>query len=219
MKQRIKPNLSPGGGSWVDPDFLPGEVKRNLLLHLKNSPLTATQSDSLLSFCNDMAQELDDSAEAFSLQRAQIQSVAANARRLLASLNGIGKPAREALSAHTDYLAFGTRPPISLPDTVKQAICRRDGDILSSSWDWISALEYSAEYAASKYQIDRQTKPEQLRAKDYLAKVANHIQVTTGKLPPKDRSSWFADFADCLCSFLALPAGPRIIASAVDAAR
>ena len=87
---------------------------------------------------------------------------------------------------------------------------------MSSTWDWVTALEQAAGYTAAQYKIDKQSKPEQMRARGYVSMLAQRVRELTGYPPPKDRSSWFADFATCLGRQLDLPIGPRIVASGIE---
>jgi hypothetical protein len=215
-----KPDLSSGCGGWVDPDFLPKQLRAELLLHLASSPLTSQQRESLLTFANDMGQMiLDGELQPGQEQREQIEKIATSARRLLANLNTLGEPARQALQAHADYLAFGTTPPVRLAPQVKAAIQSRDGNLLSSAWDWVAALELASEYTAKQYSVSRQNKPEEMRSRAYVSMLAGHVRDVTGALPPVDRSAWFAAFFEALAAHLNIPGGPRIVASGIDAAR
>ena len=152
-------------------------------------------------------------------QRKQIERVANEARRLLQALNQLSQPARDSLHAHTDYLAYGSRPPVELEQAVKAAIKQPGGSLLATGWDYVEALEKAAEYAAQQYTIDTTTKPEQSRARGFVSMLAEHVRGMTGKPPPKDKASWFACFAACLGEHLALPIGPRVIASGIIAIR
>ena len=217
---RVKPDFSCGGGDIVDPEFIPASVRRELLLHLERSRLTDSQKEALLVFANDIGQMVTDrETEPAKLQRTQIEAIEANARRLLASLAALGHPAREALHAHADYLAWGSAPPIELDQHIKAAIKHPNGSLLSSAWDWVAALEKAAEYTAAKYNIDKQSKPEQMRARGYVSLLAERVKELTGAAPPKDPASWFAGFAQCLGDHLGLPIGPRIVASGIEAIR
>lgn len=216
----LKPDFSCGDGGIVDPDFIPASVRDELMLHLVDSPLTELQKVGLLDFANNYGQMLmRRDHDPGQLQRAQIKAIEANARRLLASLNSLGKSARESLHAHTDYLAYGSAPPVELDEHIKDAIKQPHGSMLDSSWDWIAALEKAAAYTVERYEIDRQSKPEQMRARGFVSLQAEQIRNMTGELPPKDRSGWFAGFAECLGKHLGHSVGPRIVASGIDAAR
>ena len=46
MTTRAKPDFSVGGGGMVDPEFIPADVRRELLLHLEKSPLTGEQKNA-----------------------------------------------------------------------------------------------------------------------------------------------------------------------------
>lgn len=216
---RLKPDFSTGGGGLVDPEFIPASVRRELMLHLARSRLTENQKAALLTFANDMGQMLDRDSDPGKLQREQIEALETNARRLLASLTALGQPALEALHAHTDYLAFGSAPPVELDEDIKNAMKQPHGSLLSSAWDWVDALEKAASYAAGKYEIDKQSKPEQMRARGFVSLMAKQIQALTGAPPPKDPASWFSAFSVCLGNHLGLPIGPRVVASGIEATR
>jgi len=220
MTTRAKPDFYVGGGGMVDAEFIPADVRRELLLHLEKSPLSGEQKNALIEYANDMGQMvMDGELLPAQIQRTQIERVANEARRLLQALNQLSRPAREALHAHTDYLAYGSRPPVDLEPHVIAAIRQPDGSLLATGWDYVEALEKAAEYAAEQYTMDKTTKPEQLRARGYVSMLAEHVRDMTGKAPPKDKASWFACFAACLGEHLALPIGPRVVASGVTAIR
>lgn len=204
----------------VDPEFIPVHVRRELLLHLEKSPLSGEQRNALIEHANDMGQMvMDGELTPAKTQRKQIKSVASEARRLLQALNKLSAPAREALHAHTDYLAYGSRPPVELEQAVKAVIRQPGGSLLATGWDYVEALEKAADYAAEQYTIGTSTKLEQLRARGYVSMLAEHVRAMTGKVPPKDKASWFACFASCLGEHFALPIGPRIVASGITAIR
>lgn len=220
MTTRAKPDFSAGGGGMVDAEFIPAPVREELLRHLHKSPLTGEQKSALIKYANDIGQMvMDGELTPAQAQRKQIERVANEARRLLQALNQLSQPARDALHAHTDYLAYGSRPPVELEQAVKASIKQPGGSLLSTGWDYVEALEKAAEYAAQQYTIDTTTKPEQSRARGFVSMLAEHVRAMTGKAPPKDNASWFACFASCLGEHLALPIGPRIIASGIAAIR
>ena len=217
---RAKPDFSVGGGGIVDAEFIPAPVREELLRHLHKSPLTGEQKNALIEYANDIGQMvMDGELTPAQAQRKQIARVANEARRLLQALNQLSQPARDALHAHTDYLAYGSRPPVELEQAVKASIKQPGGSLLSTGWDYVEALEKAAEYAAQQYTIDTTTKPEQSRARGFVSMLAEHVRGMTGKPPPKDKASWFACFAACLGEHLALPIGPRVIASGITAIR
>ena len=105
MTTRAKPDFSVGGGGMVDPEFIPADVRRELLLHLEKSPLTGEQKKALIQYANDMGQMvMDGELLPAQIQRTQIERVANEARRLLRALNQLSELARDSLHAHTDYL-------------------------------------------------------------------------------------------------------------------
>ncbi len=220
MKTLAKPDFSVGAGGIVDAEFIPAPVREELLRHLHKSPLTGEQKSALIEYANDIGQMvMDGELTPAQAQRKQIVRVANEARRLLQALNQLSQPARDALHAHTDYLAYGSRPPVELEQAVKASIKQPGGSLLSTGWDYVEALEKAAEYAAEQYKMDTTTKPDQLRARGYVSMLADCVRDMTGKAPPKDKASWFACFASCLGEHLALPIGPRVVASGITAIR
>lgn len=215
-RARVMPDLDTGGGAWVDPEFLSADVRSRLLLALARSPLSDAVKVGLIEFCCEYLQMLELHEDAGAQQRNQILAVAQEARRLLASIGRLGKPARDALSAHIDYLVYGSAPPVELDRDVRSQVKAPGGSMLKSAWVWADALEQSCEYAASKYVIDKQSKPMQQAARGVVAIIAREIRDRTGTLPPKNDASWFADFARICGEVIGLEIGPRIILSGVE---
>lgn len=217
---RDKPDFSVGSGGWVDPNFLPQSLCDELLLHLQKSPLTSEQKAALIKFANDMAQMvMDGDLEPAQATRGQIERVASDARRLLSSMNQLSASARDALHAHVAYLVLGSAPPVGLEEPIKDVLKHPQHTLLSNVWDWVEALEKSAEYATEKITPDTTSKPNLLRARGYVAMIAEHVQRMTGACPPKDPASWFAVFVVRLGEHLGMPIGPRVVASGIDAIR
>jgi len=220
IRQRVKADLSTSCSQWGNPEFIPADVRQNLLLRLVNSPLSSEQKTLLVAYANDLGQRtMSREIEAGKKQREQIEAVAANAHRLLSSLKMLGKPARIALNAHFEYLAVGDNPPVEIDAEIKTQINQRNASLLSSSWNWVEALNYAANYAAEQFTVDKTTKPGQMRARGFVAKLAWQTRELTGVLPPKDPAAWFADFAECLGDHLHLEIGPRIVRSGIEAVR
>ena len=224
--KRVKPDLSSGRGGMVDPEFILSDVRKNLMLSLVHSPLNDDQKSALLDYANDIGQMvMDGELKSGKEQREQIEKVAADAHRLLSSLKMMSEPARDALHAHTDYLAYGSDPPVDLDHHIKTQIKDPRTTLLSSSWDWITALEVAANYSAEQFKIDKTSKPGQMRARGLVAMLAERVRELTGSKPPKDPASWFAGFAECLGEHLEPKMtgpkmiGPRIIKSGIEAIR
>ena len=220
-RKRTKPDFSVGYGALVDPEFISEAGRGELLLHLNLSKLTDDQKNALLIFSNDIGQiVLDGELESGKKQREQIEAVAINAKRLLASLTLLGQPARDALHTYTDYLAYGSAPPVEIDHHIKATITQPGKSLLSSAWDWVEALETASNYATEKFNFGKTSKPEQMRARDLVSMLAERVRELTGSLPPKDAASWFAGFAECLGKQLKLPiGGSRIVKSGIEAVR
>lgn len=220
VKKRIKPDFSPGVAKWVDGDFFPPDVKRELLLHLDKSTLTQKQQQALITFADVICQQaFPYDPETGKKQRAQIEAVAMNADRLLASLTLMSGPAASALRAQADYLVYGSGVPVELDDHVKTVMKHRGENLLLLAWDWIEALQTAATFAAEQFNIDKTSKPTQTRARGYVALMAQYVEKLSGSKPPKDPASWFAGFAGCVCKHMQLDVGARIVKSGIQAVR
>lgn len=226
--KRIKPDFSTGTAEWIDQDFFPPTVMRELTLHLKRSPLTQRQREALLVFAsgicqspfpNDLETEKSQPVETGKRQREQIEAVAANASRLLASLTLLGGPAASALRAHADFLVYGHGVPVELDKQIKATLQQSGERLLPMAWDWIDALEVASTYAAKQFDIDKTTKPKQMRGRGYVAELAKHIQELTGSKPPKDSASWFAAFVECVGRHMGLEIGTRVVKSGIESTR
>ena len=220
IRKRKKPDLSIGRGGMVDPEFIPAKVRKNLMLHLEKSPLNNEQKSALIDYANDIGEMvLDDEIKPGKEQREQIEKVAADARRLLSSLRLMSKPARDTLNGQGDDLAYCSAPPVDIDHHIKTQIKDPRTNLLSSAWDWIATLELASNYAAKQFKIDKTSKPGQMQARGYVARLAERIRELTGSKPPKNPASWFADFVYCLCEHHKIDIGSRIIRSGIEAIR
>lgn len=217
--KRLKPETPLDKGGIVDEQFLPEFLRSELLLSLKRSPLTKDQQRSLIYYANMISQSYGETESvSYAKQRDEIEAVAQNARRLLASINLLSESARKHFESHSFYLLIGSAPPIIIPKIVKTTTPNKE-HILSPASEWLSAVELAANYAASQYKIDRQSKPEQNSARSLVGMMARHIEGMTGTLPPGDPSAWFAEFMESLGKHLDLPIGWRILRSGVQVNR
>lgn len=198
MTSRKKPDLAPVHAFIVEADFLPDELRTELLLHLAGSPLSDDQKTNLLRRCSELAQTPAVTAPA-AKQASNLEAIASNARRLLASMNMDGDT--------RDVLAMHARCDLG-----------HDAEFLSRVWDAVRALKDAAEYAQQQMTVDRQAKPGQQTARNLVHQLAVYVYNLTGQMPPKDPASWFAPFVECLGKHLDLTVGHRIIKSAIDSA-
>lgn len=215
-RARVMPDFGTGRVGWINPDYFTGAHRERMLLALSRSPLSQHEQLGLIDFCCRYLQMTKVDEDAGATQKEQILAVAQESRRLLASMNKLGKPARSALKAHADYLMHGSTPPVTI-DFAVRATARTSGQsLLSTCWLWVDALEHCCEYAASMYQVDRASKPAQTVARGAVALMAQHILQRTGKLPPSNGASWFAEFAGFVGEVVGLEIGPRIVASGIN---
>ena len=204
--------------------FLPGDVftadtRARALRELAKSPLKEDQQRGLLRYANDQATlMLQSSTSPAAQQRAQMEAVAADARRLLHHLALLDDAARASLKTHADYLALSA--PGKLNERMRDFVLSgRGNELFNVAWDVAETLEAIADYAAGESTATRQDKPEQDRLRTFTAQLAREVRRLTGKAPPKDRAAWFAGFVGVLAESFGQTAGPRLIATAIDSAR
>lgn len=194
-----KPDLAPVPAFFVEPDYLPAELRDELLRHLIGSPLVDAEKAALLRAANYWAQipAVDTPA---AQQAAQLEAVASNARRLLGSLKLLTDDARDVLAMHA------------------RCDLGHDRDFLSNAWDMVTALEQASDYTQRQMTVTRQAKPAQLRAYNLVFQLAGHVGRLTGKMPPKDPASWFASFVVRVGEHVGLKVGVDILRKGIDAA-
>lgn len=218
MREIRKPDFQADEGGWVDPEFFPFALRSELTLHLTSAPLSEAEKTNLINFAAEIAQMLfDDPLLPHKQIVEELRTVESNARRLLASLNTLSPQSTEAIHINAKPMAFGAFRDLPIAQRVRQNVGADDG-LLGSAWDWIAALELIADKAASQYTLDRQAKPEQLRARGYVTLLAERVRGMTGVLPPKDRSAWFAAFAGRIGQSVGYEIGPRMVASGIEQA-
>lgn len=210
-----KPDFSAKEGGIVDPDFFNTSLRGELLLILNSSRLTDSQKSSLIVFASKMAQSVFDGPRSpHQHVVAELEALQANARRVLASLRKLSPDAIEAIEAHANALPLGAHADLPIEDHVRRAA----GDFIGTAWDWVSAVAQLAELVQQPYQLDRQTKPEQSRARGYVTLLAQRVRGLTGSLPPKDRAAWFAQFASAIGERMGQEIGPRLVATGIEEA-
>jgi hypothetical protein len=218
MREIKKPEFQGIEGAWIDPEFFPDDLRRELLLHLAGSTLDEGQKSVLITFACEMAQSVFDGALPPTKQVLdELAAVESNARRLLASLNVLSPQAVEAVQIISSALPHGGYRDMPIPGHVRHGVgmCQ---SLLGLTWDWVAALEQISAKAASQRPMDRQTKPEQERARGYVSLLATRVHEQTGAWPPKSRNGWFSSFAAAIGIFLEYEIGPRIVASGIDQA-
>ena len=218
MKARTKPEFSTDRGFWIDPEYLPGEVRLSLLIEVKKSALTPDQQQKFVRFASELAQVPSAGDEAIAVQKDQITKVASEARRLLASLNGLSAPTTQTLSMYARE-ALIDRPEALSPDMADRLLGMERTALLDEAWEWANALEAVCEHTASHLEPSRQAKPKQARARALVSNLASFYWRITGEFPAADPAAWFAGFADRLGEHLGLEVGPRIVKSGIEDAK
>lgn len=218
MGERKKPNFEVQVGWWHDPNHLDPVVRSWLQMHAAASGLDPDQQNQLIEHANQISQFPSISDEPIAAQCLQLDKIAKDARRLLASLNTLSKPTIEMLGAYTREACL-ERPsplPIDMADRIRDQ--DRSG-ILERTWDWVNALEVAAQYTIAQQEPSRQDKPKQARARAMVASLASYHIRLTGTAPPLDPAGWFAHFAGQLGEYMGLKVGPRIVKSGVEEAK
>ena len=211
-----KPNLGCGNGCMVDSKFLPAELRKVLMDLIEvETELPKNKIDAFLDDRGEAAQMMVEDREQIGLgeQQKQLEVIATNAHRLLASINAANEKSRETLTAHSEYLAFGSSPPVKLPRKViaDVRVHGTENTLLALAWDYVQALEQAAQYAAEQIVPSKQAKPEQINGTRLAAFVVDAYWQRFNALPPINQAGWFAGFMKYLGDHYKVACGPRIV--------
>lgn len=240
MATRSKPNFSSQMGVWLNPQHLPTETLDWLEMHVGESGLDPAQREMFVAHAIRLAQMPQGEDEPIAEQLQKIEKVQSDARRLLASINGLSGSAAATLAMYTREACLVPGSPIP-PDMVERIAALDRMGFLEQTWEWVDALEAAADYVRSRQESSRQDKPKQARARALVANLASfHVRLTgttlpgdktaarfspewcdtrrLGTTPPKDPAAWFARFVECLGEHMGLDVGPRIVRSGIEMA-
>lgn len=211
-----KPELGHGIGYMVNSKFLPVELRKVLMELIKvETGLPKTKINAFLDDCGEAAQMMVMDREQIGLgeQQTQLETIATNAHRLLASINTANEKSRETLTSHSEYLAFGSSPPVKLPRKViaDVRVHGTENTLLALAWDYVQALEQAAHYAAEQIVPSKQAKPEQFNGTRLTSFVVDAYWQRFNALPPKNQAGWFAAFMKDLGGHFKVACGPRIV--------
>lgn len=196
------------------------------MIEMRRSRLTEAQKKRLLEFIGRMAQmRFRGDTQTVSEQREQLENLAAAARALQIAVNKLNAVAVSTLNAEARFLVRGKEPPHPLPASVLATLRAREhhlgvaghGGLLDTAFDWAAALEVAADYAGDQLQPSKTSKPTEMRARELVTLLAQHVKDETGALPPKDRASWFAGVVECLGRHMGLTIGARLVVSGIEA--
>lgn len=215
-----KPNLSCGTGYMVDSKFLPVELRKVLMELIEaEAGLPKNKIDAFLDDCGEAAQMMVMDREQIGIgeEQKQLKAIATNAHRLLASINAANEKTRETLTSHSEYLAFGSSPPVKLPRKVIADVRAygTENTLLALAWDYVQALEQAAQYAAEQIVPSKQAKPEQVNGTRLASIVVDAYWQRFNALPPINQAGWFAGFMEYLGGHYKVACGPRIVNNAI----
>ena len=217
---RKMPDFSGGEGEIVNPDFLSATTKSRLRNILVDSGLYDAEKEQFIAACNDHIQaygpfENPPASAANTIK--EIASLASKAHGLLNEMGLLSSEAQELFAVHCSTLALGSNPPVKLEQPIKDELAYKIHQIggLGVFWQWVQALQQVAEYAASKPQPTRQSKPSQSKATAMVTAIANCYLAITGKYPPATRGGWFEQYVAEIGKAACLSIGPRIINGAL----
>lgn len=217
---------------WVNPNYLPPEVVRELTVAVSNSGLPDEQRPQMLAFANNLAQHPTLVGLPIAKEREELEKVASSARRLLANIRSMHESTEGTLFVH-----MRESRAIRLSELSYAAVEATDGtrpeDFLDRVVESVTALGEFADYAGSQLQPTRQDKPTQEIQRALVSNLAAHHLKLSGSLPPSNEASWFADFVRVLGAFMGLHddaaadkqkdgsnfIGPRIIQSGIKAVK
>jgi len=219
MKQLPKPKFGTWSGYWVNPMILPESLRLTLARECVRGRLSAKQAEAALLIAGEEAQMVLESRKTrvpTATIQSELEAVAVKARALLQAMRTLQDGTVMAFSAHWDYLAYGTTPPIELSD-IGKGLRGREARFLGGVWDVVQDLESSARYAADKCQPSKQAQVSRELARALARRVAERLRMLTGRLPPYSKDTWFPDFMAELCAWpeLSLPCGRALVESAV----
>ncbi|VTU29518.1 hypothetical protein H6CHR_03211 [Variovorax sp. PBL-H6] len=224
MSKRVKPAIGDGTGALVRADFLPGAFRGTLRRLLVNKgKLEEVDAEAFLERCSAWLQfVLEDGWEiGLGEEKEQLGRVAADARRLLATLTVVSQQTRDRLHLHSEVLKHKDDVP-SVPKTVLATIRAPgiDRTIPSLTWDFVQALEVLAELASAGLKPSRQAKPEQFNAASFTGHVIDAFYLQFGELPPSAQESWFVEFMGKFKEKpYGLPCGPVIVRASIKEKR
>ena len=216
-----KPELGYGIGYMVDSNFLPAELRKELMelieseTKLLDNKAETMRVDLFLDDCGVAAQRMVMDREQIALgkEQNQLKTIATNARRLLASINAANEKTHETFTAHAEYLIYGTTPPVKLPGKIIADLrgCGPENTLLAMGWDYAQALEQAANYAAEKIEPSKQAKPEQINGTRLTSLVVDAYWQRFNALPPMNQAGWFVAFMERLGAHFKVACGPRIV--------
>lgn len=214
------PDFSGGEGEIVNPDFLSATNKSRLRNILADSGLYDTEKEQFIAACNDHIQAYGPfgkppASAADTIK--EIKSLASKAHGLLNEMGLLSSEAQELFSVHCSTLALGSNPPVKLEQPIKDELAYKIHQIggLGVFWQWVQALQQVAEYAASKPQPTRQSKPSQSKATAMVTAIANCYLAITGKYPPTTHNGWFEKYMAAIGEITHVPIGWTLTHNAV----
>jgi hypothetical protein len=197
-------------GFWLDTDCIPrARLRRTLPRGLGDEV-----AERFLDRCAAEAQALGLAAAFFALPEATIRrelmQIAERARRLRDAIGAASDTARRRASLYADELALCRQS--SLSARALEAVNNRD-ELLCVAHELAGDIEAIARYTAGKLTPSRQRKPAERKARLLVGNVACVWREITGKLPPRHRTTWFAEFCAALGEHLGLRIGARLVRS------
>lgn len=218
--RRAKQAFRAGQADWLNPEFLPAPVCRQLELLLPDK-LTSEQKVTFILRCVEIAWLANQSRRASpqAAMRDELAAVAAASRRLLAAMRLLSQDTIDKIEPDAYAAARGLLPasPLSVP--IKDALTKNPASFLSTAWDWIDDLERVATLTASRLKPAREDKPELSNGRALVRNVAAaHLELFL-VLPPAGQHEWFAGFMAVLGEFLNMQCGPRVVAGALRTLR
>lgn len=211
-----KPDFAPVHAMWIDDEFLPHKLTVALRKEIPASAMDEKKIGGFLRRCAGHAHHFHEcgTPEPVSAIVGELEKVAANARRLLASMRALSPDAISTFNAHFDYLAFGSNPPVQLCEESKQGRLY-EGRFLSLAWDVTEDLMHANEYSVSECSPDRTSKPKQNVARGLVYFIALEVRAVTGHRPPYSKETWFPKFMALLGAHLGFPCGRALVESVI----
>ena len=131
----------------------------------------------------------------------RIKKMEAAAKALQVALKDIQNEPYDLMAPHFRYLVKGSAPPHQLPARWRAAKMHLK-DAIGETWESLTALQESGEYARSFIQSSKQAQPQYDRSRRLIALIVCAYQEEFEKLPSGGKDHWFTKFVSVLCELL-----------------
>ena len=190
--------------------------ERKKLRSLLPKKLSASDVENFLNACAEEAQEVIITAKKNATGDIvkELRRLAKQAKDLRRSLAMLSEEGSSVFSSHFAYLSYGTSPPIRISEIsreIDRAPRNLDGGMLSGAWDILTDLEAGANYAADMCTPQKRPTVGEINAKALVRGLVRKHFYCFGVLPPRNKGTWFPEFAQKLGDIYGLKCGLKVV--------